>query len=601
MRTAIVDWLATADGFAAGLIAVLAIIILVSGLDDLIVDGVWLFQCARWRRKRTKTPAVRALQPVAEPRIAIFVPLWHEYGVIAGMLEHNMAAIDYHDYDFFVGAYPNDDATLELVRRLESLHSRIHVALCPHDGPTSKADCLNWIYQRMLLYEETSRRRFDIVITHDAEDLIHPQALRELSRHAAEFDMVQIPVLPLPTPLQEVVHGAYCDEFAEYQLKDMVVRGAMGSFIPSCGVGTAYSRSALQRMAESSGNRIFEPVCLTEDYENGIRLHELGCRQIFLPVARSAKGFVATREYFPRTLRAAIRQRTRWVTGIALQSWERHGWTGTAGVVYWFWRDRKGLIGNPLSLLANLVFLYGVVSSSAAWWYGTYWALPYAIDARLTLGTLLLLAIRAGVRMACSTRIYGFVFALGVPARCICANYINATASILALFHFCQARLRRRPLVWLKTEHAYPSRSALLAYKRRLGEILTGSAYVSESDLERALARKPDDMRIGEYLVRAGLLTEAEVLEALSLQQGLPAGAIHPREVARNAARALPRQFVHNWHVVPFKIADGHMFLAIAEAPSDELTRELRGLTRLGLQFQLVTADNLEQLERAVA
>ena len=190
---------------------------------------------------------------------------------------------------------------------------------------------------------------------------------------------------------------------------------------------------------------------------------------------------------------------------------------------------------------------------------------------------------------------------LCVPLRCICAKYRNAIASFLSLFHFFQARLRRRPLVWLKTEHAYPSRSALLAYKRKLGEILTGSAYVSESDLERALARKPHDMRIGEYLVRAGLLTEDEVLEALSLQQGLPAGAIQPREVTRNAARALPRQFVRTWHVVPFKIADGHMFLAIAEVPSDELTRELRALTRLALQFQLVTPRNLEQLEQAVA
>ena len=33
--------------------------------------------------------------------------------------------------------------------------------------------------------------------------------------------MVQVPVLPLPTPFAELTHGVYCDEFAEFQNIDM--------------------------------------------------------------------------------------------------------------------------------------------------------------------------------------------------------------------------------------------------------------------------------------------------------------------------------------------------------------------------------------------
>ncbi len=51
------------------------------------------------------------------------------------------------------------------------------------------------------------------------------------------------------------------------------------------------------------------------------------------------------------------------MTGIALQSWEQYGWSGKPGEVYWLWRDRKGLMGNPLSLLANVVFVYGVATA----------------------------------------------------------------------------------------------------------------------------------------------------------------------------------------------------------------------------------------------
>ncbi len=205
------------------------------------------------------------------------------------MVEHNVSAIHYGNYHFFIGAYPNDDPTLDAVRDLESRFPRVHLAVCPHNGPTSKADCLNWIYQRMLLFEEHHGTRFDIVVTHDAEDLIHPQAFSLINAYADEYDMVQIPVLPLPTPLGDLVHGIYCDEFAEWQIKDMRARQLMGSFVPSNGVGTGYTRQALEMLANAEHNLIFEPACLTEDYENGLRLHKLECKQMFVPLTTKAR------------------------------------------------------------------------------------------------------------------------------------------------------------------------------------------------------------------------------------------------------------------------------------------------------------------------
>ena len=177
------------------------------------------------------------------------------------MVEHNVAAINYDNYHFFIGAYPNDEPTLDAVRDLESRFPNVHLAVCPHDGRTSKADCLNWIYQRMLLFEEHHEARFDVVTTHDAEDLIHPQALSHINAHADHFDIVQIPVLPLPTPFPSLVHSIYCDEFAEWQIKDMPARQLMGSFVPSNGVGTGFERSArkIGHCGTQSDFRTIEP------------------------------------------------------------------------------------------------------------------------------------------------------------------------------------------------------------------------------------------------------------------------------------------------------------------------------------------------------
>jgi adsorption protein B len=103
----------------------------------------------------------------------------------------------------------------------------------------------------------------------------------------------------------------------------------MNSFIPSNGVGTGFTRRALEMLANAEHNLIFEPACLTEDYENGLRLHKLACKQSVRAADQTRAAIVATREFFPRTARSAIRQRSRWILGIGLQSWERNGWRGS--------------------------------------------------------------------------------------------------------------------------------------------------------------------------------------------------------------------------------------------------------------------------------
>ncbi len=536
-----------------------------------------------------------------EKRIAVFVPLWREHRVIAGMVDHNVSAINYDSYHFFIGAYPNDKPTLDAVRLLESRFPHVHLAVCPHDGPTSKADCLNWIYQRMLLFEEHHGGEFEIVITHDAEDLIHPESFSVTNAYADDFEMIQIPVLPLPTPLRNILHGMYCDEFAEWQIKDMPARQTMGSFIPSNGVGTGYTRAALQKLASAEHNLIFDPACLTEDYENGLRLHKLNCRQIFVSLARRQGSIVATREFFPQTAHSAIRQRTRWVTGIALQSWERHGWHGGFAEVYWFWRDRKGLFGNPISLFSNVLFVYGLLTGMLAKFTGSPWGLAQqAVYPALLTATLVIQLIQTCVRMGCVSSLYGKWFALGVPLRTLCANWINTVATVKALSVYFSARVRHEPLVWLKTEHAYPSRNALVEHKRKLGEILVGSSYINGSELEFALRTQPAGMRIGEYLVKRGILSEEDLYEAISLQQSLPSGRLDPHTVARNVARALPRQLMQEWKVVPVRISAGTLLLASPEIPTDELTSILRSFTRLEPHFQLVTPGNFAELAEAL-
>ena len=531
------------------------------------------------------------LEHATELRIAIFVPLWHEHRVIGQMLERNLASIQYANYDFFVGVYPNDPLTIRAVSEAAAHDPRIHLAEVPHNGPTSKGDCLNWIYRRMKAFESVHSVRFEIVITHDAEDLIHPESLRLVNWFSSDYQMIQVPVLALPTPVGEFTHGLYCDEFAEYQSKDIPVRRWLGGFLPGNGVGTGIAREALEHLAACQRDRIFDPDCLTEDYETGYRLFAQGCRQLFLPLRFDGAGPVATREYFPRAFRAAVRQRSRWVTGIALQSWQRHGWRVPTRQLYWFWRDRKGLVGNLISPAANLLFLYGLCGRG----FGA--ALP-PWAATLCAATLFVSFLHLGIRISACRRVYGLRFAAFVPLRMLYGNAVNSLATAAALRQYFAALVKHRRLAWRKTEHVYLAHQAAGLGRERIGELLVRIHAASLDTIEKAAADKPDDSRIGEHLVCLQLITEEKLYYALSVQAGIPLGAPVARQISRSATRVLPVEAVRRWKVLPYRLEMGQLHLLTPELPSEEMTRELAVLSTLELRFRLVLPSDYRKLTR---
>ena len=508
------------DAWVAVCLIPLAVWILLSGLDDLWIDAVFV----RLLHRPFSWPDEAVLAAATQRRIAILVPLWHEHAVIGAMLRHNLSVIQYANYDFFVGVYPNDWRTARAVREIAAEDPRVHVAVCPAPGPTSKADCLNHVYHGMVEYESRQSTHFEIVMTHDAEDLIHPESLRLVNWFSREFGMVQVPVLPLSGQKYQWTRGLYCDEFAEYQFKDIPVRQHLRGFLPSNGVGTGFARAALERLAGEHQGLPFDPECLTEDYEAGFRVHAAGYRQMFLPIRFQPSGPVATREYFPSRWSAAIRQRSRWVAGIVLQGWERHGWRAPLRQWYWFWRDRKGLLGNLLSPVTNLVFFGWLLECVAG--YGSARpakVLPSWMSAACccTAGIAL---VQIVMRVILCARVYGARFAIAVPFRMLWGNLVNCAATVEAIRLYVSARMERRALAWRKTEHLYPVEPLLIHRRPRLGEVLVSLRYISGSELENALRRQPRNLRLGEYLIQLKKITGRDLEHALESQSGRPSG-----------------------------------------------------------------------------
>jgi adsorption protein B len=106
---------------------------------------------------------------------------------------------------------------------------RLRIVVHDRDGPTTKADCLNRLYEAMCEDERRGRFRVRSVILHDAEDMVHPAALSLLDSALDEADFVQLPVRPEPQRTSRWIGGHYCDEFAEAHGKVMVVRDWLGA------------------------------------------------------------------------------------------------------------------------------------------------------------------------------------------------------------------------------------------------------------------------------------------------------------------------------------------------------------------------------------
>ena len=443
--------------FAAELALFAGVGFLLFAINDLLVDLIYfvrrLWRAANVRRRYPRTFASYYIFNKDPGFIAVLVPAWDEAAVIASMLRSTLKRIDYDNYRIFVGHYRNDPATALAIASV--VDQRIQMVEVDADGPTTKADCLNHLYDALIEYEVAHACEAKAIVLHDAEDVVHPLELRIFDGLIDRAAAIQLPVLPLVDPRSRWVAGHYCDEFAEAHVKELVVREAVGAAIPLAGVGCAIARRPLARLAAMQDGKPFAGASMTEDYEIGLRLGALRLKTMFvrIPIQPGDRGVVASRGHFPATLGAAVRQKARWLGGIALSGWDRLGWSGGAGERWMRMRDRRG----PLAALL-LLAAYGAAFIWSQIWLAE--ALGAPVKARLDPMLVTLLAINGGLlawrvlmRALFTASAYGPAQGLLSIPRMIVGNVIAMLAAARAISLHLGGGAKR----WDKTRHIFPA------------------------------------------------------------------------------------------------------------------------------------------------
>ena len=132
--------------------------------------------------------------------------------------------------------------------------------------------------------------------------------------------------------------------------------------------------------------------------------------------------------------------------------------------------------------------------------------------------------------------------------------------------------------------------------KQRLGEILIEQGKVDQSQVDRALRLQQDERsgRIGEILLRLGLVTEVDLVQALSAQSGIPVAEAADFPELPLFAQQLSHRYLRDANALPMREDGKRLTVAVAD-PFDTFLKESLGLaTGRSVDFVLATPGELQ-------
>src|SRR5215469_3677857 len=264
---------------------------------------VWLLDA--WRTPDSLTESSLAdngMNPAH--KFSLIVPARHEEQVLERTLDR-IARSDHPALEVFVVVGSDDEATRAAADRIARRYPEVVRVIVDASWPKNKPKALN----AALGYCTGT-----ITGVFVAEDDVHPSLLRRVDQcfQQTDADIVQAGVQLMNFHARWwTVHNVL-----EYYFwfRSRLHAHARQRFIP-LGGNTVFVRTPLLQRAGG-----WDQDCLAEDCEIGVRLSALGARTaVFYEPA------LVTREECPPTLRAFVRQRTRWNQGY-LQTLARGCW-----------------------------------------------------------------------------------------------------------------------------------------------------------------------------------------------------------------------------------------------------------------------------------
>ena len=101
---------------------------------------------------------------------------------------------------------------------------------------------------------------------------------------------------------------------------------------------------------------------------------------------------------------------------------------------------------------------------------------------------------------------------------------------------------------------------------RRLGELLIAAGAITDAELQRGIElQKGSNKRLGTILQEEGIITEAELIKALQMQLGVEYADLTKIQIPTELAQVLPKSIARQYQVVPVRIYRDELYLAMSD------------------------------------
>lgn len=559
--------------YTIGLIFVIILIII--SLDDLIWD-IYYFHSRIIKKIEIPTIQESEIDNTIPKMLAIIVAAYNEEPVLKAVIENLIISNQYPRsmYHIFLGVYPNDEGTMNVAKELENKYENVHKIVHVIPGPSSKADNINNVIHNIISFEEEKHIRFNGIIIHDSEDLVHPYELL-LENYLLQYHLaIQMPVFPLQqmpklsNVFKNMVSGTYADEFAENHYNLLLARTSTGSFVPSAGTGFVLSRDLIDKFENYN---VFPVGSLTEDYKLSLQLKQAGVSVHYAleNVTRlksngeNVKEFIATRSMFPSSYKAAVRQKTRWIYGITMQTFKLRNiiWDKKLDFIskYSVYKDWKAKFGNLVLGPGYMIFVYFILS--------LFFNLPtmypkYTLSWYLMVFLSLVMIERQILRGIAVRKVYGkkssfisVLFPPLMPFRMILGNVINFHSTVNAwrihLFGNRKVKGKKKP-AWSKTDHHFLEEEILIRFRRTLGDTLLRKELISSQDLKIALEYSTqNNLKLGDSLRNLELVSRDNVVKSLCELTQKTYIALTPQMICQHCVEKYGNDFLLKNQMIP--------------------------------------------------
>ena len=129
--------------------------------------------------------------------------------------------------------------------------------------------------------------------------------------------------------------------------------------------------------------------------------------------------------------------------------------------------------------------------------------------------------------------------------------------------------------------------------RKKIGTLLVEAGHISNAQLDYALQTKLPNEKLGEYLMKEGIISEMQLIEQLERQLGIPLMQLSQYEIEPSVIQLIPSELAKRANMLPVKIKDNKLYLAMLDPMNFFAIEEARMCTGYQIEVGMATRDDL--------